>query len=812
MFKSSANGDTAGMQPVFDKNKGPRAVGSSSTAWTLPPCQVTVRPKDRGRFWGEVKAKVEGLSDGADTGAGPAVSGVQLAPSQVPASDPVGPTGQDMAGAAASSEGLQAFPVLQGATHNTYQPLAWQALTELRDAVGKYGLGSAEVMQVLRYFNASLLTPFDIRSLARTLFLPVEYDFFEHKWTQLAVRAVERNATLGPGDPRRMVNPDMLMGTGNYTRAEGQAGFEPLVQEQCQQTGMAALVQTLQLATPQQSFATIVQGVDESFLCFAGWLTAAVEKQFGKRNVEREGETRADTNVSASAPTNGDLLSRLAASTHGSAGVDVCTAESVVIDSEKIHKVPLDAFGPLGDGMSAFLMGRSSATIQGSMVHLGLIDADFLGQIHAMVSTPTPPLTIPKGTQIAQLVPFKSSVSRTEDQSRGDGDFGSTGPPQVHWTAVLTKDRPETLCTVSMAGAMPLEIHLCSLLDTRADVSILFLAAWPSQWPLSLAKTLIAGCENRQWSCLCLTADDRPRGSQCPELEDHDCEKDQLPVNLEILQDLLLQLDSYCQEINMQTPEVYVQKGDRGVLSMGRDGIHLRILKELADDIAKPLSIIFEQSWESREVPADWKLVNVVLIFKKGKTEDPGNYRPASRGKNGARALRESHFNASSSGVPKNSEPPPPALLELDQPCPAIAASSPMEIQEDAKIHLQPMEETHTGAVAEDSERAALMGAWHLARVNPLQGAVRNLQRNEDFMTDANLRVQDIARHGGRVAEVHGNSSDSTGNYDNSGAKHLKELGGGVPGVRENQKNGKMWQDLAALRREADVARALPVA
>ncbi|RMC19290.1 hypothetical protein DUI87_03897 [Hirundo rustica rustica] len=427
-----------------------------------------------------------------------------------------------MAGAAASSEGLQAFPVLQGATHNTYQPLAWQALTELRDAVRKYGLGSAEVMQVLCYFNASLLTPFDIRSLAWALFPPVEYDFFEHKWTQLAVRVVEWNRTLGQGDPRHMVNTNMLLGTGNCTRAEGQAGFEPLVQEQCQQTGMAALVQTLHLATPQQPFATIVQGVDEPFLCFAGWLTAAVEKQvsdraarklmlqslarsncnavckriievlpgepsmsdmagacakFGKRNAQREGETCADTNVSASAPTNGDVLSRLAASTRGSAGVDVCTAESVVIDSDKIHKVPLDAFGPLGDGMSAFLMGRSSASIQGIMVHLGLIDADFLAQIHAMVSTPTSPLTIPEGTQIVQIVPFKSSVSRTEEQLRGDSGFGSTGLPQGHWTAVLTKDCPETLCTVSMVDAMPLEIHLRGLLDTGADVSILSLAA-----------------------------------------------------------------------------------------------------------------------------------------------------------------------------------------------------------------------------------------------------------------------------------------------------------------------------------------------
>ncbi|RMB93159.1 hypothetical protein DUI87_30481 [Hirundo rustica rustica] len=256
VFKFSMNGDMAEMRPVFDKSRNSRAVGSLSTAWTLPPCQVTVRPKDCRHFWGEVKAKVEGLSGDADAGAGPAVSDVQLVPSRVPASDPVGPTGQDKAGAAASSEGLQAFPVLQGTTHNTYQPLAWQALTELRDAVRKYDLGSAEVMQVLHYFNASLLTPFDIRSLARALFPPVEYDFFENKWTQLAGRTVEQNRALGQGDPRHMVNIDMLMGTGNYTRAEGQAGYEPLVQEQCQQTGMAALVQTLQLATPQQPFAT----------------------------------------------------------------------------------------------------------------------------------------------------------------------------------------------------------------------------------------------------------------------------------------------------------------------------------------------------------------------------------------------------------------------------------------------------------------------------------------------------------------------------------------------------------------------------
>jgi len=34
-------------------------------------------------------------------------------------------------------------------------------------------------------------------------------------------------------------------------------------------------------------------------------------------------------------------------------------------------------------------------------------------------------------------------------------------------------------------------------------------------------------------------------------------------------------------------------------------------------------------SWESGEVPVDWKLANVP-VFKKGKKEDLGNYRPVS--------------------------------------------------------------------------------------------------------------------------------------------------------------------------------------
>jgi len=50
----------------------------------------------------------------------------------------------------------------------------------------------------------------------------------------------------------------------------------------------------------------------------------------------------------------------------------------------------------------------------------------------------------------------------------------------------------------------------------------------------------------------------------------------------------------------------------------------------VADVIVRCLSIIFQQSLESGEVPIDWKLSNVVLVFEVGKKEDFGNYSPIS--------------------------------------------------------------------------------------------------------------------------------------------------------------------------------------
>ena len=64
--------------------------------------------------------------------------------------------------------------------------------------------------------------------------------------------------------------------------------------------------------------------------------------------------------------------------------------------------------------------------------------------------------------------------------------------------------------------------------------------------------------------------------------------------------------------------------------SAGPDGIHSRVVVETQEQLVGPLTIIFNKSLSEGVVPDSWKEAEVVPIFKKGKRDDPGNYRPVS--------------------------------------------------------------------------------------------------------------------------------------------------------------------------------------
>ena len=89
--------------------------------------------------------------------------------------------------------------------------------------------------------------------------------------------------------------------------------------------------------------------------------------------------------------------------------------------------------------------------------------------------------------------------------------------------------------------------------------------------------------------------------------------------------------DTHINNIEITNDDVFkVLKSLKVNKSPGPDGVHPKVLSELAQELCSPLKKLFDKTMREGKIPNKWKLAEVRPIFKKGNKSSPNNYRPVS--------------------------------------------------------------------------------------------------------------------------------------------------------------------------------------
>ena len=174
-------------------------------------------------------------------------------------------------------------------------------------------------------------------------------------------------------------------------------------------------------------------------------------------------------------------ITELTAATRHSACVDIPAPRDMeLLMVNNPMKILTGYFGPTPKNTVDLLLGQSSSTMRGIIVHTGIIDEDYTGEIAVMLLV-THNLYLQKDDRFAQLLllPYVPPLNRKADTRTGG--FGSTNVTAALSTVIKEINRP--MLKLKIRGRT-----FEGMLDTGADISIIRTEEWPLDWPAVLAS------------------------------------------------------------------------------------------------------------------------------------------------------------------------------------------------------------------------------------------------------------------------------------------------------------------------------------
>lgn len=161
-----------------------------------------------------------------------------------------------------------------------WEQLSFPELKELQRAATEHGISSPFFTSLLdSVFATHIMTPYDLKTLARLLLSPTQNALWEKEWEKniqnLLLSFVGHvNQTLAGLTTRQ------LMGTGPYTDPAVQAREIPReALEGIRDAARQTFLKVPDTKTPLKSFTTIVQGPQESYMQFVNCLKQALKRQ-----------------------------------------------------------------------------------------------------------------------------------------------------------------------------------------------------------------------------------------------------------------------------------------------------------------------------------------------------------------------------------------------------------------------------------------------------------------------------------------------------------------------------------------------------